>query len=715
MSPGSSIQRGADASPVPHRGARPASMIALAVAAMLAAPAVRAAAPRPDTSAWTCKLCVFYTGAKAKVEAGVIYANGANFASGRYNGIDHPGAYVQAGAQGRWRTRDGAYGSFEARHLGLASRRIAVTAGQEGRYEIHVTYQGQPLRRYDDAETPYRSAGNGRLLLPGGWVAANATAGMTALQADLEPVPIESDRRTVTLSGRYFTSSVWTLFGTLSRTERTGTDATGASFLTEAVQLPEPIDYQTDNVRAGAVWADAGASVRIAYQGSWFDDKLDALLFQNPYQPLVPGSTAGLLSLPPDNDLQEASVSGEVALPIWSGVLSWLASLGRLAQDGTFVPGSTLPGGPAPLSGSLPGNIDLTHYALGLALRPLARLDLLGRATYDGHDDHTAVLAIPYIVTDTLPGGTAVTPRYGEDRVRLTGSASYRLFRWARVSVGGEYGHTHYGPLQVLTSLSQLQAWGQATVEPLAAVSVTVKGGSSRRDASALDLAVLPAGEDPQLLAYDYAPRDREFLTVRGTWAITARIAFSLQGTAATDAYRLSRLGLSDARERELSATLAWSPASPWSLYVDSSYQHLESGQYGLQIPADIVWQAREGEYFWTAGAGGTWTVSTRWHVRADYVYAASRANMSLDSVGGYGGFPQNGSSLDTVKVDASYRWSAALSLRLRYERANFGSNDWALQNVYPATVPQLLALGVQPYRYGVDLIGVSFLYRLGQ
>ncbi len=714
MSPGSSRQRGTGDS-FTRRAPRATAVIAMAVGAALAAPLARATAPRPNTSAWTCKLCVFYTGAKAKVEVGVLDASGANFASGRYNGVDHNGAYLQGGAQGRWRTAGGAYGSFTADHLGLASRHIAVIAGEEGRYEVHATYQGQPFHQYDDAETPYRSAGDGELVLPGGWVTANTTAGMTALRADLEPVRIESNRRTVTLSGRYFTSSVWTLFGTLSQTERTGTDATGASFLTEAVQLPEPIDYQTDDVHAGAVWADAGASVRIAYQGSWFDDKLDALVFQNPYLPLVPGASAGLLSLPPDNDLQQGSIAGEVVLPIWSGELSYLASVGRLAQEGTFVPGSTLPGGPAPLSGSLSGDIDLTHYALGLSLRPMARLDLLGRATYDGHDDHTAVLAIPYIVTDTLPGGIGVTPRYGEDRVRLTGSASYRLVRWARVSVGGEYGHTHYGPLQVLTSLSELQAWGQATVQPVAAVSVTVKGGSSRRDASALDVAALPPGEDPQLLAYDYAPRDREFLMVRGTWAITTRVAFSLQSTAATDAYRRSQLGLSDARERELSATLEWSPASPWSLYLDSSYQHLETGQYGLQIPAGIAWQAREGEYFWTAGTGGTWTVSSRWRVRADYVYAASRANMSLDSVGVYGGFPQDGSSLDTVKVDASYRWTAALSLRLRYERANFGSNDWALQSVYPDTVPQLLALGVQPYRYGVDLISVSFLYRLGR
>lgn len=708
----SPIQRRIDSTRFQSRGLR-SSVLALAVAAALGVPLAHAGAPRPDTSAWKCRLCVFYTGAKAKAEVGAIYADGANFASGRYSGIDHNGAYVQAAASGHWRTRGGAYASFKADNLGLASRHVAVAAGQEGRYEVHATYQGQPFHQHDDTKSPYRSAAAGDLRLPSGWITANSTTGMTALQASLAPVRIESDRRTVTLSGKYFTSNVWTLFAKLSHSERIGTGATGASFLTEAVQLPEPIDYETNEVHAGALWSDAGASVRIAYAGSWFDDKIDRLLFQNPYQSLVPGSTSGLLSLAPGNNLQQVSVSGAVTLPLWSGVLSYLASEGRLAQSGAFIPGSTLASDPVLLSGSLPGNIDLTHYALGLALRPAARLNLRGRATYDGRDDHAAEFAIPYIVTDTFPGGTAATRRYGEDRVRLTGSAAYRLFRWARVSVGGDYEHTHYGPGQVLTSLAELKAWGQATLRPLPVLTFTVKGGSSRRNASAFHAAALPAAEDPRLLAFDYAPRDQEFLRVRGTWAINPRLSLSLQGSAATDAYRLTQLGLSDARQRELSGTLQWSPARPWSLYLDSSYEHLETGQYGLQTPAEVAWRERVGEYFWTVGAGGVWTVSTRWHVRADYVRAASRCNTLLETVGAYGAFPQDHTALDTVKVDASYRWSEALSLRLRYERDHFGSNEWALQNVYPDTVPQLLALGAQPYRYGVDLVGVSFVYRL--
>ncbi len=687
--------------------------IAAVVAAVLAASMARAESPRPDTSAWKCKLCVFYTGAKARVEVGAVYAAGANFASGRYSGADRTGTYAQGSLVGRWRTSTGAYVRFEADHLGFASRHLAVTAGQEGRYEIHLRYQGQPFRQYDDARTPYRSAAEGALVLPSTWVAANATSGMTALQSSLAAVPIESNRRTVSLSGSYFTSRVWTLFGQFSHAERTGTDATGASFLTEALQLPEPLDYVTNDVRAGALWSDAGASMRIAYSGSWFDDRLDGLLFANPYAPLVPGSSSGLLSRAPDNNLQQASVSGEVTVPLWSGVLTYLGSVGRLAQEGTFIPGSTLAADPVLLPGSLPGDIDLTHYALGLALRPAARLALRGRATYDGRDDHTAVFAIPYVVTDTLPGGTAVTPRYGEDRARLTGSADYRLFRWARVSAGGNYVHTHYGVGQVLSSLSELQAWGQLTLVPRAAWNVTVKGGSSRRDASRFNAAALPLGENPLLLAYDYAPRDHEFLQVRATWAIDARLAWSLQGSAATDAYRLSQFGLRDGRQRELSSTLSWTAVQGWSAYLEGSYEHLEATQNGLASPAGIAWREWEGEYFWTADTGASWALSTRWKLKADYLHARSRSNTSLQVVGLYGGFPQDATTLNTVKLDADYQWSRALSLRMRYRRDQFGSSDWALQGIEPGTIPALLALGVQPYRYTVDSIAVSFAYRL--
>lgn len=689
--------------------------VAAALAAALSASGAHADPPRPDTSGWTCKLCPFYAGASAKVEGGVATAQGANASFGRYTGVDHNGPYLEAGARGAWRSKNGHYGSFDLERAGLPSRRARVSEGREGRYELRLTYQGQPLRQYDDTVTPYRSAGPGSLVLRSDWVSAGTTSGMTALDPSLERVRIESDRRTLELSGKYFASSVWTVFGKFSHSDETGTRITGASFLTQALELPEPIDYRTDTFEAGALWAGREASLRLAYTGSWFHDGLDRLLFQNPYLPIVPGSTAGLLALPPDNDLQQVSVSGEIQLPFWSGALSYLASEGRLAQQGSFVPGSTLTASPVLLSGSLGGHIDLSHYALSLALTPASRLSMRGRATYDGRDDRMNQMVIPYVVTDTLPGGTYLTPRYSEDRTRLEGSADYRLLRWLRAGVGGAYTDTHYSPGQVLTYLSDLSGWGYGTVTPLAALSLTVRGGSGRRDASAFHTTALPLDEDPLLRAYDYAPRDRQFLSVRATWLATSTFSVSLEGSGATDAYRLSQLGLKETRERELSTTLTWAPAKPWSLYVDGSYQHLESLQAGLETAGAPIWQERVGEYFWTAGAGGEWKLATRWHVKFDYLHADTRSDTLL--LPGYAAlaFPENRTGLDTLKLVATYAWSPMLTLRVRYERARYGTSDWALQNVSPDTIPTLLALGAAPYRYDVDLVGASFVYQLGK
>lgn len=691
--------------------AAPRALIAAAVAVVLSSTAY-AKPPRPDTSTWTCKLCPFHARADATVEGGVLYADGANASSGRYSGLAHDGPYALLNADGQWRTAGGLHGSFDARNLGLASRRARVSVGREGRYELRLTYQGQPLREFDTTRTPFRGAGSQKLLLPANWVTASTTAGLTALAGDLAPVRIQSDRRTVKVSGKYFAGRAWTVFASLRHSEQTGTDIAGASFLTEALQLPEPIDYVTNTLEAGTLWSGHGASVRLAYTGSWFKDHTPQLSFQNPYAPIVPGSTQGLLSQAPDNDLQQVSLSGEVALPLWTGTLTYMVSDGRLAQDGSFVAGSTLASTPVTLAGSLGGSIDLTHYALALALRPLSRLSLRGRATYDGRDDHTRALAIDYVVTDTFPGGTYLTPRYGEDRTKLTGSADYRLFRWLRAGTGGRYAHTHYSPGQVLTSLSELAAWGYGTVTPLPSLSLTVKAGSSRRDASAFHATALPIAENPLMRAYDYAPRDREFVTVRGTWMATPALSWSIEGSAATDAYRLSQAGLRESRERELSTSLAWAPAKPWSVYVDSSYQHLEALQNSLEA-SGAPWQARQGEYFWTLGVGGKYAIRARWHLKVDYVRSYSRSDTQLLPLGGVEWFPEDRTGLDTLQVTGAYRASPKLTLRLRYERARFGTSDWALGNVYPDTIPTLLALGAMPYRYDLDLVGVSFVYRL--
>ena len=680
--------------------------------ALLLAQASRAE-PGPDTSTWACTQCPFAAGYQGDVELGALQANGANAAFGRYTGIDHRAVYADARADGQWRSADGSYANYEFERLGLASRDGMVQGGREGQFDLRLRYDGQPTDLYDTGASPFRNNG-GRLALPADWTAAATTGAMTALNASLAPVNIGFQRRTLALVAQYFASPHWTLFGEFSRQEKNGTELSSASFLTEAVQLPQPFDYVTNSFNAGAAWAGSKASLRLSYTDSWFEDHSDSLSFANPYLPLVPGSTEGRLGTPPDNTLQQFAASGTAQLPWLATTLTYAASIGSLRQNATFLPVSTLPDASAPNPASLDGDVRLSHYAIGIASRPLPKLNLRGNATYDGRNDQTKPLALAYVVTDTFPGGTAVTPRYGEDRERLDGGADYAFVRWLRLGVGGQFLDVRYSPGQAFAHSQDVESWARATVNPIDNLSFTVKYGDGLRKASALDVAALPAGENPLLLDYNYAPRDRVFTTLTSTWAITPTISWALEGYLAKDDYRSSTLGLLASHEQRGSTNISWMPRDSLSAYLDAGYQRLYNMQTGYTDANAPPWLVADTERYWTMSVGGQWTASRRWSLTMDYLHAPSYGDIGSDLGGLSQAFPQNWSRLDSLRLGVTYRWTPALQLHLRFEHESYNSSDWALNGVGPATVPNLLALGIQPYRDNVNLIGLTARYQFG-
>jgi MtrB/PioB family decaheme-associated outer membrane protein len=668
----------------------------------------------PDTSGWKCAQCPFLQGSEVQVEAGAQYASGANASYGRYTGLDHSGAYVDAGSSGQFRRSDGTYVNYDLASLGLPSREGYVNGGQEGRYDLRLSYDGQPTRLYDTAVTPFQGNGAGVLGLPANWVNAGSTAGMTQLRSSLSPLDLGYDRSTVSVLGKLFASPSWTLFGEFQRQEKDGTDSTSASFLTQAVQLPQPIDYITNSIDAGAAWSGHRASLRLTYTGSWFEDDSASLTFANPFLPLVPGSTQGQLAQPPGNNLQQLAAAGNLQLAWFATTLSYTASLGRLLQNQAFLPISTLPGSGVLAPGSLNGDVHLSHYALGLASRPLSKLTVHGNAAYDGRDDETTPLTVAYIVTDTYAGGTAVTPRYSEDRVRLDGGADYALLPWVRLGVGGEYQNTHYGPGQVLTFLQDTNSWGRASIVPLDSLTFTLKGGDGLRKTSSFDTAALPPGENPLIRDSNFAPREQVFYSLTGAWSPSATFTWTAEGYFANDDYPLSLLGLRSEHERRISSTLTWTPRESLSFYLDAGYESLYGLQYGYVGPATAPWQIADTERFWNAGVGAKWVASERWTLSVDGLHAPSYTTTD-SAIGGLAqAFPQNWSQLDSAHFTATYSRNAALQINIRYSFEKYDMNDWALDGVTPTTVPNLLGMGLQPYHHNVSLVALTVLYKLG-
>jgi len=685
---------------------------ALGALLALTAAAVSADPSAPDTSAWKCKQCPFFEGESGDVEAGAVYPNGANFSYGRYTGLDESKVYPELDATGQYRTAAGSNLSYTLEHVGLPYGDGNVTFGHEGRFDLKAEYDLQPTRLFETGATPYLGVGSGDLTLPASWVAAGSTGGMTALASTLKPFKLEYDRRTAALLGSYIISSAWSFHADFRHQEKDGTGLLGGSFLTEAIQLPQRVDYVTDSVEAGVHWNGRRASVRLIYTGSWFKDNSDTLTFANPYTPIVPGSTQGQLSLPPDNNLQQVALNGTVPFDWRATTLTFAASLGRLRQDAGFLPYSTLPGSTVPAAGSLDGNVHLSHYSLGISSVPLPKLTVHGAATYDGRDDHTTPQTLSYIVTDTFSGPTLATPRYSTDRTRLDGSADYVLTRWVTVGVAGRYLDTYYWPDAVVNQTKDTESWGRAIFTPLAGLSFMLKGGNGSRTTSAFNSAALPPAENPMIAAYNYAPRDRVFYDLTSSWAINAKLTWTLEGYFANDRYRLSELGLQSVEVRRAATTFTWTPRETLSVYLSGGYQRLESLQNGYTGPATAAWVVSQGEHFWNVNVGGQWTLSKRWMVGFDYTHAPSYYDTQTQAAGITQPFPQNSTSLDNARLDLRYQWTTPLQVHLLFIHEKYDSHDWGIENVGPSTVPNLLAFGVQPLNHDVNLVALTARYQ---
>jgi MtrB/PioB family decaheme-associated outer membrane protein len=670
--------------------------------------------PTADTTAWKCEMCPFMQGYAGEAEAGLIGASGANATSGRYTGIDHNGVYADVSASGQYRSADGSFADYDLENLGLDSRKATATVGGEGRFDVSLSYDGQPNRLYDTGATPFRTSGS-NLALPSGWVPAASTGGMSALNANLASVDIGSDRRTFALRARYFASPSWTLFGEFRHQEHEGTSLTGASFLTQASQLPQPFDYVTDSFEAGAAWAGRGASFHLSYLGSWFSDNNDFTTFANPYLPIVAGSTQGRLGTPPGNALQQLTATGNVQLP-WHSTLTIAASIGTLKQNSAFLPDSTLAGSAPPTPNSLNGDVHLSHYALGLGSRPLPKLSLRGNATYDGRDDKTSAFTVPYVITDTIPGDATLTPRYSEDKVHLDGGADYALVRWMKVGVAGKFDNIHYGPGQVVTWTQDAHSWGFATFTPLEVLSFTLKGGNALRKVSSFDASALPPNENPLIRMYNYAPRDRVFYSLTSTWNITEKLTWSVEGSVNKDDYRNSPLGLQAVHEQRGSTALTWTPSETLSAFIDGGYQrlsNLQSGSTGSTFLAP--WLVQDNQRNWNLGVGGRWVPQERWTLSLDYLLAPTYDNTETTAFSAQQAFPENWTKLNIARLEAAYQWTSALQVHFRYTYETYNSSDWWLNGVGPQTLPNLLALGIAPMQDHVNLFALSVRYQFGR
>ncbi len=134
-----------------------------------------------------------------------------------------------------------------------------------------------------------------------------------------------------------------------------------------------------------------------------------------------------------------------------------------------------------------------------------------------------------------------------------------------------------------------------------------------------------------------------------------------------------------------------------------------------LHRRADRALACADTERFWNLGLGGRWVpqrtldahagLRTRTLLRR-HRHHSGRVDPGLSAV--------RGPSSTPARLGVAYQWTTALQVRFHYTREQYNSNDWALNGVGPSTVPNLLSLGIQPYRDNVNLFALTVRYQFG-
>jgi MtrB/PioB family decaheme-associated outer membrane protein len=697
-----------------RRGSRPCTRASLAVGWMIFA-TVQAIADEPDTSLWACELCAPSNGWEIDVEAGPGYVSSDGFRFGDYTGLED-GFHLFGNVFARYWSKDAHYMRLDGYRLGLDSRALFLEGGKLSRYQVRASYQGIPRNIFDTTSTPYGGNGSDRLTLPAGWVRAPSTQGMTELDSSLQEVDIER-KWDIYSAGLTFTPVThWAFDLNYRRQDREGKDVYAGSFFFNAAEFTEPVDYNTDELEASAAYNADRWQLRLSYFGSFFDNNNSGLTWDNAYSSQSPGANTGQMALPPDNRANQLSLNGSLLLPA-NTMLSGQLSLGRMKQDERLLPYTTnslLATSPLPRS-KVDGEVDTTNVNLRVTSSPVNAFTVEGEFRYNERDNKTDEDVYDYVVTDLfVSSNPAENIAYDFQRYDYKLRGEYRLMRQARLHAGYDY-QRFERTRQERKNTNTGRLWTRLKAHPIELVDVDVELYTEDRDGSRYDpITGVTNPQNPLMRKYNMADRKRKGIRAYVSFYSSDRVNIGLDAEYTKDDYDDSEIGLEDSDYRHFGVDASYLITPDVTAYASFNFEKIKSKQSNSQTFSDPDWFAVSNDKFRTGTVGLRYPkIIGKLGADIEYTYASSDGDIENNTNGLESDFPTLQTRLHQLRLGLDYPYSDALSLKFGYMYERFDTVDWALQDVGPATVPNLLSLGADPYNYSANVffVGVRYVF----
>jgi MtrB/PioB family decaheme-associated outer membrane protein len=686
-------------------------LILLSVQAATAAAADNTAV---DTSEWTCKYCAFEEGFSGTIDLGLGNVSDDSFKFGEYNGLNEKGGYFIGDTSLRWRGENANYWNLDASNLGLDTRSLGAEGGKQGTYKLILQYDELPHYISDSASTPYLGSGTDTLTLPGTWVPAGTTAGMTDLAASLKPVDLETKRKRVGVGLSLDFVRDWKFAVNVRHETKEGTQRIAGTFFFNAAQLVQPVDYVTDQVDASASYTGSKWQARLAYYGSIFSNNNTSLTWENPYTSTPGVDDKGQLALAPDNEFHQILASAGYSFSDKTRASADIA-FGHMTQNQAYLAPTlnTTLVVPALPQNSLDGSVDTLNANLKLVSALTDKLRLNAGFIYDDRNNKTPQAAYPWVTTDTIlnPARTNLPYSFTKSTAKL--SADYRATARTRASAGFDY-ETNDRTYQEVAKTKENTFWGKVNTRAMDNLDLMFKLAHADRDNSGyVVVPEISPPENPLLRKYNMASRTRDSAGLRAdvnAWK-TVNLGFGVD--YANDDYSKSQIGLTESRDVTYGADASTLLAKNTSLYVYLTREQIKSKQAGSQLFSTPDWTGENNDTVDTAGIGVKHTViKSKLDVGADYAISHSRGEVTVYTGAPDPAFPDLISKLGSVKLYATYRIKDNISLNGAYWYESYKSENWQLDGVTPSTIPNVLTLGEQPPSYYVNVVMLTVRYK---
>ena len=642
--------------------------------------------------------------------------------------------YAREHPDGNWLFR------AQADNVGWRDQRFAADYERTGRFVISGSWDEIPQFYSVDTATPFTTAG-GALVLDDTTQRSiqNAQTNLSAYIPQAPRFDLHERRDIGTVNFLATPTPQLDLKGSFTMNRHVGELPWGASFgFSNDVEVALPYDSRTNDFTLGAEWTNTRNMLRVSYNGSWFDNLDDTLVWDSPLRlddHPSSGPGRGRMALWPSNSAQTVSAAGYTKFAKRTQLTGFI-SFGSWSNDEPLQPftiNAAVPQIALPRS-TTEGEAQVFSTNLNLVSRPANDWRMsarLRRYDYDNQTPHTDIPQFINYDTSVKVSSTGGPEPYSHSRTTFDADATWSGLPPLALTAG--YTRNNSGhEFRIFESTGEnvlhltADAVGSQWVSFRAQYEVADRTGSGLNEALLVQI-----GEQPALRHYDLANRTRNRFTGQVDVTPNDFWLFSASAGAGNDDYDDSYFGLQESSFRLFSLAADYTHPNGFNAGASYNYERYEGLQQSRNAsPGQTPPQETDPNRDWTADSAERVNyfsiyarpprIGPNTEARISYDYSYAEGSYFYGIVPGGPLTPPNQlpnvyNKLQQLRADVRHRLSNRLVATVSYLYEPFRVYDFAFdQSVVNSIVqPSSLVLGYiyRPYTAHAVNFGVRYFW----